>query len=188
MKFIYLFFSILAITLFLIPTFILNYYSNKDIILLIENKVIFFTIFLTIVAINYLFFLLYILKIKGFVNGIFKFLTFLILLSTLSLTAFSVKLPFFNLKIETDVIELVLKLFFIFNLILIFITSIFLKVKNYFFIIIYRIILFVSSLFLFLLYFGNPLYRVVYQYVLIFSILIWKLIINITFIEKAGYL
>ncbi|MFN3412268.1 MAG: hypothetical protein ACK4YF_08930 [Exilispira sp.] len=169
-------FSVLAIFLFAIEPLFFN--SVKDIVELIVNKKLFITISLFIFFLSYLFFFFQIRKTRDF---IFIFLVFICLLSLLLLTIFSINQPLLNIKVDKNIIKFIMIIFCIFSLINLFQSSITYKTNNIILLYVYRFLFFIATLFSILIFLGNLHYKIIYQYITLFSILTWKLMINFTF-------
>ncbi|MCR4422030.1 MAG: hypothetical protein NUV32_06130 [Exilispira sp.] len=175
--------SIFLFILLVFQPLILKNQNFTEIISFIEDKSLICTTLFSLFFLTYLFFFFYTAKNKEI---FFPFFTLLSAIFSLVLAIFSLKLSFFNLLVSPSIINLIFMLLIISNSILIFISSIFQKQKNYFLVISYRIILFINILFSFLHYIGNQEYKILYQYVTLFSIVIWKIMISFTFEIKKS--
>jgi len=177
---------ITSISLFILLVFyplILNSKNFIEVISIIQDKLLICSILFFLFFLSYLFFFFYTTKSKEI---FFPFFTLLSVLFSLILAIFSLKLPFFNLKVTISLINIIFMLLIISNSILIFISSIIQKQKNYFLVMFYRILLFINILFSVLQYLGNQEYKILYQYVTLFSIVIWKIMINFTYEIKKS--
>ncbi len=180
MKYLSIVTSILLFILILFQPLILkNSYTKFENLIL--GKSIYINLVLFVFFLSYFSFFIYISKNKDL---LFSFLTILCAILLLLLFIISLNLPFFNLRTNLKVIYYLLIFIFIFNSLLILISAIFHKINSYLFLMIYRFLLFIVVLFNFLQFLGNPSYEIIYQYIILFSIAIYRIIINFTFIEK----
>lgn len=176
--------SFLILILFLLQPVILGNKIYIDFENIVLGKSIYCNILLFLMFLSYLFLFIFIKQNKDIIFSFFVFLSFI---SILILFIFSIKLPFFDIKIELNIVELLLILFFIFNSILISICSIFQKQKNYFFLLFYRFLLFINILFLALYFIGNLNYKTLYQYIIVFSVIVFKIIVNFSYELKKSF-
>lgn len=178
MRFFSIFFSIISIIIFAIQPLFFNNKNFNDIILLILNKSLYINLSIGSLFLSYLF---YFFSIKKKKDLLFIFFFFLCLIISFIALIFCINLPFFNIKTNQNIIKLILYLFLFFHIFLFTQMAIFKKIDNYLLLFVFRLLFFIIVLFTSLTFFGNKNFNITYQYILLFSILFWRILVH--FIE-----